>query len=95
MCGVTIDRFDLVTGVVIPQDFSVRGRVSAEMAIEQPENTTPGIAVTAAVCAGLHGLRSSHSEGGVVPRRSPDCRERATNSSFPVDGSLISPITSG
>src|SRR5262249_47423886 len=43
----------------------------------EPENAIPGIALTAADCAGLHLGRSPHSGGGVYQALSPFSRRRA------------------
>jgi len=42
-----------------------------------PENAAPGIALTAADCAGLHLFLSPHPGGGAYQRRSPLSRLRA------------------
>src|SRR5215471_11951569 len=50
------------------------------------ENTTPGIAVTAADCAGLHGRRVPQPGGGVCHMRSP-LSTRSANMPPPLVGS--------
>src|SRR5262249_26522386 len=51
-----------------------------------PENTTPGIALTAADCAGLQRGRLPHSGAGVYQTRSPSFR-RSANMPPPAFGS--------
>src|SRR6185436_6832433 len=56
----------------------------------EPEKTTPGIAVTAADCAGLQRARVPHDAGGVYHTRWPVCRLNA-NRPPPVLGSAFEP----
>src|SRR5262245_16946033 len=51
-----------------------------------PENTTPGMALTAADCAGLQRFRVPHGGGGVNHTRSPLSR-RSANKPPPTLGS--------
>ncbi len=44
-----------------------------------PEKTTPGITVTAADCAGLHGRRSPHPGGGALHSSLPSVRRSPYN----------------
>src|SRR5260370_3959233 len=55
-----------------------------------PENTTPGITVTAADCAGLHGRRSPHPGDGVFQSTSPVVKPTA-NKPPPACGSSTKP----
>jgi len=52
----------------------------------EPENATPGIAVTAADCAGLQRGRVPHPAGGVYQTRWPSLR-RSANMPPPCFGS--------
>src|SRR5881628_1721082 len=56
----------------------------------EPENATPGIALTAADCAGLQRLRSPQSAGGVYQTRSP-LSSRSANMPPPALGSGSDP----
>ena len=51
-----------------------------------PENATPGIALTAADCAGLQRCRVPHPGGGVYQTRSPSS-SRSANMPPPCFGS--------